>query len=249
MLKANETIQNQPNQMLLPGVSSEMCAKKIGEPDALGVGPSKMLDALRACTPAEGGVISHPRRYFAERIQVHVSTISRYTKKLAERGYIEIHKSKQFGMPNRYTLLGETQKSLPQAPEIAQTPLPVVFKKRIDPDTIPLEWRPGSQSDIENRPKITLADVRRAAEPEIRLVLQDPTSEIYQVSDRIRCYFENLKKCDLDDAENIEKTIRRDFFMRLAAIAKIRRQKHIELCIAAYHKSQKEREAANSRRG
>ena len=106
MLKANENNQSQPNQMLLPCVSPEMCAKKANacasEQGALPIGPSKMLEALRTCTPAEDGSISHPRRYFAERIHVHVSTISRYTKTLAERGYIQITKSKQFGMPNGF---------------------------------------------------------------------------------------------------------------------------------------------------
>ena len=73
-------------------------------------GACKLLVVLQGCKPAEDGKIEAPRAYFAERIGVHVSTISRYTRKLAEQGYIHIDKAERVGKPNRYTLLPKPQK-------------------------------------------------------------------------------------------------------------------------------------------
>ena len=212
MLKPNETQAKSIEQLELP------------------FGACKLLMVLRSCKPAEDGKIEAPRAYFAERIRVHVSTISRYTRKLAEQGYIHIDKATRVGKPNRYTLLSKQQKT--EAPETKnETPLPVVNaatpvveESFLDCRARGLPWIVGSRSDRKQLPAPTLDAFNERCERELSVAMEDPHAKIDQYPRRFSGFLNSILKGDLYNREALEVKVRYAYLQRIKGVTEARRE-------------------------
>ena len=164
-------------------------------------GLKRMLKALHDCKVGVDGSIEAPRRQFAEILQVHVSTISRYTKQLAERNLIQVIRGTRIGQLNRYIIVKAQVEKKSCATEWYDINDPAHYYRNMRKHfKTPILFTPGSRSDLANHKPPSREDMFLILEQKIEHAIKEPDAELNEMPKYLVNYTVFLQRCDFEYA-------------------------------------------------